>query len=374
MKRKKRSLNIPKWELPNETEQEHDEDDVEIEHDQETLDKLLPTGSAILNCILADNPFVGYRKGSIVNVVGDSSAGKSLLAFTTFAAIAANPDFDHYRFIYDDVECADSFDIERLFGKKTAKRLEPAYKDSEGNPLSSDTIQDFHFYVKEAIKQKTPFIYILDSFDALDSDEDEKKIEEAHSAKRKGNVVAGSYGMAKAKASSAILRNIKTDLKKTDSLLIIVSQVRDNVGAVMFGPTKTRSGGKALKHYAWNEIWLHLGKKIKSKDRVIGVETHIKIGKNRQTGKQREGVIPIFYDHGIDDIGSCIDFLITEDFFTAKTKAKIQVPQFEFEGSKAKLIEHIESNNLEHELHAMVGQCWNQIEDSLKLNRKRRFE
>ena len=367
MRRKRRDT---EQEVETIVEQETDENG---DFEYEVSDKLLPTGSAILNCILADNPYAGYRKGSIVNVVGDSSAGKSLLAFTTFAAIAANPDFDNYRFIYDDVECADSFDIEGLFGKKVKARLESPYKDNDGNPVSSDTIQDFHFYIKENIKKGKPFIYILDSFDSLDSDEDEKKIEEAHKAKKAGRETSGSYGMAKAKAASAILRNIKTDLKKTDSLLIIVSQVRDNVGAVMFGPTKTRSGGKALKHYSWHEIWLHLGKKIKSKERVIGVNTIIKIGKNRETGKQREGGFPIYYSHGIDDVGSCIDFLFDEGRISG-TKTKMKSPELEFEGSRQKLIDHVEKNNLEQELHKLLHKCWKEIEDDLIIKRKKRFE
>ena len=335
--------------------------------------ELLPTGSAILNCVLADNPFGGYRKGTIVNIIGDSSAGKSILAFTTFAAIN-QAGFDKYRFIYDDAECArDSFDAQKLFGKSTVKRLEAPAKDENGEPLSSDTIEDFHMHVKDAVNAKEPFIYILDSFDALDADADEKKIEEALTARRKGKETAGSYGTSKARKSSEILRNIRADIKKTDSLLIIVSQVRDNLNAGMFGSKRTRSGGKALKHYSWYEIWLHLGKQIKSKERMIGVESIPKVSKNRQTGKNREGLFYIYYDLGIDDVGSCVDFLVKEQYWKKK-KQTIVAPEINFEGTKQKIISHIEDNDLENELYTAVDECWNEIEDSLKLNRKKRFE
>lgn len=336
--------------------------------------ELLPTGSTILNCILADNPYGGWRKGTIANLIGDSSAGKSILAFTTFAAIN-QIGHDEYRFIYDDAECAkDSFNADKLFGKSTMERIESPRIDSEGEPVYSDTIEDFHMHVKDAIDAKEPFIYILDSFDSLDAEDDEKKIEVALKAKRKGNKdVPGSYGTAKPKKSSAILRNIRADIKKTNSLLIIVSQIRDNLNAGTFGSKKTRSGGRALKHYSWYEIWLHLGMQIKSKERMIGVESLPKVSKNRQTGKNRNGIITIYYDLGIDDVGSCVDFLIKEEYWK-KTKQTINASEIDFKGTKQKLIEYIENNNLETELHEAVGTCWNEIEDSLKLNRKKRFK
>lgn len=334
---------------------------------------LIPTGCTLLNCILADNAFGGYRKGSIVNLIGDSSAGKSILANTTFAAVNSDSRFDDYEFIYDDAEAGASFNMDKLFGKSTSKRIKaPAY-ESDGEPIVSTTIEDFHMYVKDQIKTKKPFIYILDSFDSVDSDADREKIEEAMKKRKKGEDSAGSYGTSKARKASDILRNIRLDIKKTNSLLIIVSQVRDNLNAGNFGSKKTRSGGKALKHYSWQEIWLYLGKRIKSKERAIGVESMPKVGKNRQTGKLRDGVFPIYYDLGIDDVGANIDFLLKEKHWEKK-KQTIIAEELNFEGTRAKLIEHIEGENLEKELQAVVQKCWNDIEESLKLDRKKRFE
>jgi len=337
---------------------------------------LIPTGCTLLNCVLSDSAFGGYRKGTIVNLIGDSSAGKSLLAFTTFAAMSA-AGFQDYTFIYDDAECADTFDIPKLFGKNTAKRIKaPAY-DKDGEPLASETIEDFHMYVKDALKTKRPFVYILDSFDSLDAEADKKKIDEALAARRKGNKTAGSYGTSKARKSSDILRNIRMDLKKTNSLLVVVSQVRDNLNAGQFGSTKTRSGGRALKHYSWHEVWLYLGKRIKSKDMVIGVESMPKLGKNRETGKIRDSVFTIYYDLGVDDVGANIDFLISQGNHMKKPKnsSKIKCEEFDFDGSKQKLIKYIEQNDLETRIQEMVQEDWREREDSLKLDwRKKRFE
>ena len=333
---------------------------------------LLPTGCTLLNCILSDNVYGGYREGSIVNLIGDSSAGKSILAHTTFAALNTDG-FDEYEFIYDDAEAGAAFDMKKLFGEGTAERIKAPRYDEEGYPVVSDCIEDFHMHVKDLLSKKTPFVYILDSFDSLDADADREKIETALKKRKKGEDTSGSYGTAKARKSSDILRNIRLELKKTNSLLIIISQVRDNLNAGNMGSPKTRSGGKALKHYSWQEIWLYLSKKIKSKERVIGVESIPKIGKNRETGKIREGKFPIYYDLGIDDISANIDFLLDEKHWT-KTKQTIAAPEFDFEGTKAKLISYIENNNLENQLKDVVQECWNNIEESLKLDRKKRFE
>jgi RecA/RadA recombinase len=336
-------------------------------------DELIPTGCTILNCILSDNAFGGYRKGSIVNLIGDSSAGKSILADTTFAAVNSNSQFDDYELIHDDAEAGSSFDMEYLFGKSTAKRIKaPAY-DSEGTPIHSDTIEDFHMHVKQHLRKEKPFIYVLDSFDSVDADADREKIKDAMKKREQGKDSSGSYGTAKARKASDLLRNIRLEIKKTNSLLIIVSQVRDNLNAGTFGSKKTRSGGKALKHYSWHEIWLYLGQKLKSKEKVIGVESLPRLGKNRQTGKYRDGKFPIYYDLGIDDIGANIDFLLEEKHWEKK-KQTIIAEELGIEGTKAKIIDHIEKNNLEIELQKCVQKCWSDIEESLKLNRKRRFE
>ena len=224
-------------------------------------------------------------------------------------------------------------------------------------------------HVKQHLRKKKPFIYVLDSFDAVDADADREKIEDAMKKREKGKDSSGSYGTAKARKASDILRNIRLEIKKSNSLLIIVSQIRDNLNAGNFGSKKTRSGGRALKHYSWHELWLYLGKK----ERVIGVESMPKLGKNRETGKYRDGIFPIYYDLGIDDIGANIDFLLTEKFWE-KGKQTINAGELDFSGTKAKLIEHIENNNLEIELQKCVQKCWTEIEESLKLNRKRRFE
>lgn len=346
----------------------------------EVPENLIPTGCTLMNCSFSDNPFAGYRKGTFVNLIGDSSAGKTLAAYTTLAAVAAEERFDNYRLLLDDAECAEAFDIEKLFGKKLAKRVEPPAweKDDKGKkyPAHSETTQDFHMHVKDAVNKGKPFIYVLDSWDSIDDEADQKKVEKKYTKWKKGETDdTGSYGTAKARESSQILRNVRSQIKKTDSLIIIISQVRENLNAGTFGSKKTRSGGKALKHYSWQEIWLTLGERIKNSSTKLqtGVHTIMKVGKNRQTGKLREVTFPIYTDLGIDDIAANITFLDSLKKLK-KEKQTYTIPQLDFEGTKASLIDHVEKNNLEHKLQKMVGKAWREREESIKLNRKKRFE
>ena len=296
----------------------------------------------------------------------------TILALTCFAEVAQLSDFDDYKLIFDDAECGEDFDKEKLFGKKLVKRLEAPRYDENKEPISSVTVQDFHMHIKDALKGDKPFIYILDSFDSVTSEEDQKHIDEMYKAWKKDTASKGSYGTAKARIASQLLSDINIDIKKTNSIVIIISQTRDNLSMMSFSK-KTRSGGKALKFYSWHEIWLALGKKEKSKDTMIGVNSMAKIEKNRQTGKRREATFPIYYDYGVDDIKSCVAYLDSMGVLKKK-KNTYEVPELDFEGSKQKLVSHIEDNNLENELKEMVGACWNDFEEELKLKRKKKFE
>ena len=76
----------------------------------------IPTGSTLLNCAISDDPFGGFKIGKIANLVGDSSAGKSMLAVTCLAEVAMYSRFDQFRLIYDEPEAAMEFNMNHLFG------------------------------------------------------------------------------------------------------------------------------------------------------------------------------------------------------------------------------------------------------------------
>ncbi len=336
-----------------------------------TEDDLLPTGSTLLNLALSDRNVGGWKKGTMVNIIGDSSAGKSFVALTTLAEIHASSEFNNYSLFYDDVENANSFNMAYLFGNSFEDRLIIPGYDNDGNETPSDMIEDFQINLVRSLKNG-PVVYCLDSFDALNAEADEKKSMELLSARENGKKIAGTYGMAKAKKSSEILRQSVSRLKKTDSLLCVVSQTRDNVDPLSY-QKKTRAGGKALKFYATHELWLANGGAIKSKERIIGINCKVKISKNKLTGKVREIEFPIYYDYGIDDIGSCVDFLVKEKHW-GKEKTRIVSHGLNIEVcSRIALIKQIEKQQLEQKVSAIVGEVWHEIEDSLRLRRKSKY-
>lgn len=339
-----------------------------------TSDDFVPTGSTMFNVCMSDLHDGGYALGTMANLIGDSSSGKTFLALTCLAEAARDQRFKDYRLIYDDVEAACAFDIEYLFGKRLARRIENLGQDEE-NP-ASDTVQEFGDNVARAIEDGQPFIYILDSLDALTSEEEIDVAENQRKQREAGKEVKGTYGMTKAKGMSQLFRLMVRSLKKTRSLVIIISQTRDNVDPMSFKKV-TRSGGRALKFYATHEIWVAVGQQQKKKERVIGVDALIKVEKNKITGKKRDCKQSIFYDYGIDDIGACVDFLVKEGVFKGgKNGAKIDAGDLlDIEpAQRAKFIELIEQNDLEDELSALVGEKWLDIEESLRLKRKPKFK
>lgn len=330
---------------------------------------LINSGCTLLNLACSDDPYGAYPAGTMIHMAGDSSSGKTILAMTTFAEQSHRKSFDSYKFVYDDVEAANAFDMERLFGEKAAKRIQAPRHDEP-----SDCIEDFQANILRFVREEKPMIYVLDSFDALTSDMEVDKADKAATARDKGQESKGSYGMEKAKIGGQILRMVCRKIKKTESLLMIISQIRDNTDPMSM-QKRSVSGGRALKFYASIQVWLSLGEKIKSHDRVIGVTCIAKVMKNKVTGKLREVEFPIYYDYGVDDIGACVDFLVTEKVWEKKKGESVitALDPIPFKGVRSKLIKHIEENGLEKVLRTETGRVWNMVEDSLKLGRKPKY-
>ena len=334
---------------------------------------LIPSGCSLLDLALSDSIEGGWKTGKVVNLIGDSSSGKSLLALSTLAEMANLNRFKDYSLIFDDIECANEFNLERLFGRQAAQRIEPPRVSPEGDPLYSDMIEDFHYNIRHFLEDDKPFVYILDSFDALDARADADKTDEMLKAHKKGNKTTGTYGLAKPKMASWILRDIKGKLKKTQSLLIVISQTRANLDPFSRS-TKTRSGGKALKFYSSHEVWLSIRKTLKSKDLPIGMIAQAKITKNKLTGKSRTVEFPIYYDYGVDNIGAAVDFLVQAKVWTKKKNSvKAVLRNEEFLGSRKSLISYIEKNNFQIELYHLLGNSWTKREKAVKLNRKPKY-
>lgn len=335
----------------------------------------IPTGSTMLNLSLSDFIDGGWQLGRIFNLIGDSSTGKTLLALTTMAEMCQQKRFDKYRLIFDDIEFGCGFDIGNI-SPTLAKRIEPPQHDKNKTPIYSDEVEDLHDNVLTAIEKGKPFIYVVDSWDALDAADDKKKLQEQRDARKKGTKAKGSYAMAKAKKASHILRTIKAGIAKTNSILIIISQTRDNIEPMAF-EEKYRSGGRALKFYSWVEAWLGFIGKITSKKIQIGGNSIATITKNRTNGKKRNVKMAIYDEFGVDDISPILDFLIEWNDGWTKTDSGSIIPQKSFlkgeKMSRERLIRTIEAKNMEQKLREICQKTWDEREEGLKKNRKKRY-
>lgn len=329
------------------------------------------TGCVLLNLALSDKAFGGYGIGKLTNLIGDSSSGKSLLALSALAELSHDKRFDDYELVFDDVEVALEFDIKKLFGLATKVRVIPPKTNDKEEPIVSEKVEDFELQIHNRLESGKPFLYILDSLDGLPDSTELEKSEENLKKRAKGAEEKGSYGIGVPKALSGIFRRIVRRLKHSKAGLIVISQTRDNINPMSF-EKKIRSGGKALRFYSCHEIWLAVGRKIKFKDKVLGTEIIAKVTKNKITGKIRTVKFFIYYDYGVDNIGSCIDFLVEERAWRERG-ITIYAPVLGLEGTRQKLIREIEEKGLEKNLYVETEKIWLEIENSLKLNRKPKY-
>lgn len=340
----------------------------------------LSTGSTLLNLACSGLPTIGFLRGGFYYFVGDSSSGKSFCVLTCLAEAANNPKYDNYQLIYDAPEDGAQMDFVRFFGNKMATRLQPPEKDEDSKPIYSSTLESFYFHT-DTVLNKGPAIYVLDSMDALTTMDDEDKFDEQKAAYEKGKETSGSYGTSKAKLNSGLLRVIFNRLRDTGSILLVISQTRDRIGfGAQFNP-RTRSGGRALTFYAHLELWSsileHLTVTHNTKEREQGIVCEVHIKKNRLTGRNRKVKIPIYHSYGIDDIGSCIDYLIEEKHWIKSNGGVIEAIGFDnkdLKGRKETLVQKIQEGGLENQLREIVAKVWNSIEEAVSIERKPRYQ
>lgn len=335
------------------------------EKEEKPIEHFVSTGSTLLNLALSDDINGGWVTGHMVHIIGDSNTGKSLEAMTILAEAAHDPFFNNYLLEDFDRESSREFDVQKLFGKKTKERITKA-------PFM-ETVEEWDTHLHILLDKEIPFVHVIDSYDAISCDADMKAIE----SMAKGKDPKGSYGTQKAKWASSAFRKIVGRLNKTGSLLVLVSQTRDNINAGTFAAARKYSGGSALTFYGHQRVWLAVKQTLKSKDRPIGSQVAVKVDRTRVTGKKRTVEFPIYYDYGIDDIGSMVDFLTInnekDDGYWKKNKNTIVAEELGIEASRSKLIEKIENEGHYDKVRKLTGELWHDIEESLKLNRKPKY-
>jgi recombination protein RecA len=302
----------------------------------------ISSGSKLLDLALGG----GWAEGRIANIKGDKSVGKTLLMIEAAANFALKYPKGGKNIKYREAEAA--FDV--------------AYAESQGLPTKHvdfgeydlRTVEDFYDDLADVARQaEAPTLYILDSLDSL-SDE----------AELDRDIRKGSFGGGKAKKMSEAFRRLIRDVSKHMTVLI-VSQIRDNVG-VVYGPKTTRAGGKAMDFYASQVLFLKQLKTItathRGVTRPVGVRVLGKVEKNKIALPGREAEFKIMFGYGIDDVEACLEWLQV-------IKRLRELGTSSEKGAIAKYLDKLDvmkddqyRDEVKH-LHGVIEQHWYEIEE-----------